>query len=320
MEMTIEQLYAEHRGKLSDKWSLYLPEYDRLLAPYRKRSVRILEIGIQNGGSLEIWQRAFPQAVSIVGCDINPDCARLQYSDPRISVIVGDANTDEVTGRIQALSPGFDIIIDDGSHRSHDIIQSFARYFPLLADGGLFIAEDLHCSYWRDYEGGLFFPFSSVAFFKRLADVVNHEHWGNGQPHSAVLRSFGAAYGINFGEEMLKHVHAVEFANSMCSVRKMAPADNTAGRRVIVGTEETVTHGHRVLHGSPFPTIVEANNEWANRGMLPEEELLLRIQQVTELQQTLAERDRQIARLSQALSECGGQKGNPGPASGAQDA
>lgn len=54
---TLQQLYQEHHGKVSDKWSLYLAEYDRLLSPYRERAVNLLEIGIQNGGSLEIWTR-----------------------------------------------------------------------------------------------------------------------------------------------------------------------------------------------------------------------------------------------------------------------
>ena len=51
---TLHQLYSKHNGKVSDKWSLYLMEYDRLLNDYRDKPMRLLEIGIQNGGSLEI--------------------------------------------------------------------------------------------------------------------------------------------------------------------------------------------------------------------------------------------------------------------------
>jgi len=61
---TLQELYRLHAGKVSDKWSLYLDEYDRLLTPYRDKPIRLLEIGIQNGGSLEIWDEFSPMPKS----------------------------------------------------------------------------------------------------------------------------------------------------------------------------------------------------------------------------------------------------------------
>jgi Fe2+ transport system protein FeoA len=45
-----------------------------LLAPYRDKEVRLLEIGVNRGNSLRIWNDAFLNATSIVGIDINPEC------------------------------------------------------------------------------------------------------------------------------------------------------------------------------------------------------------------------------------------------------
>src|SRR4030081_1710029 len=81
IKKTVEQLYKEHNGRVSDRWSSYLPQYERILNEYRDKPVRLLEIGIQNGGSLELWAKYFPNAQKLVGCDINPDCARLSYED-----------------------------------------------------------------------------------------------------------------------------------------------------------------------------------------------------------------------------------------------
>jgi hypothetical protein len=245
MMKSIRELYVEHQGKVSDKWSLYLEEYDRLFGPYRDRPVRLLEIGIQNGGSLELWSKYFMQAVALVGCDINPDCARLTYSDSRISVVVGDANTDAAAAEVFAHSNSFDIVIDDGSHRSSDIVRSFARYFPTLSEGGLFVAEDLHCSYWADFEGGLFDPNSSITFFKRLADVVNYEHWGITRSNRAVLEGIFARYGCEIAEDVLDQIHSVEFINSICVIRKAPPAQNRLGERFIAGEVELVVTGHK---------------------------------------------------------------------------
>ena len=182
MNKTLDQLYREHKGKLSDKWSLYLTEYDRLFTVYRNQPVQLLEIGVQNGGSLEIWDQYFPNARKIIGCDINPSCAALQYRSPRIAVVTGDANLDEFQNEILQYASTFDIIIDDGSHDSSDIVRSFARYFPYLSETGIYVAEDLHCSYWDNFEGGLHQPLSAMSFFKRLTDIVNHEHWRNRRP------------------------------------------------------------------------------------------------------------------------------------------
>ena len=158
-EKTLTEIYEEHTGKVSDKWPLYLSEYDRIFKGYRTQPIKILEIGIQNGGSLEIWPKFFPNGKKFIGCDINPNCAKLQFEDPRIKLVIGDANTNKTQNDILQHSSEFDIVIDDGSHLSSHIIKSFARYFPILLDGGVYVAEDLHCSYWVDYEGGLLDPF-----------------------------------------------------------------------------------------------------------------------------------------------------------------
>ena len=69
---TLKQLYGEHKGKVSDKWFSYLSEYERIFASYREMPLRLLEIGVQNGGSLEIWSKYFHKAEKLLGCDIRP--------------------------------------------------------------------------------------------------------------------------------------------------------------------------------------------------------------------------------------------------------
>ena len=265
---TIQQLYKEHQGKISDKWTLYLNEYERLFSFYRDKPISFLEIGIQNGGSLEIWSKYFSNATALIGVDINQGCARLRYDDLRISVIVGDANAPKVRERVFQRSPQFDIIIDDGSHLSSDIIKSFALYFPRIVEGGVFVAEDLHCSYWSQFEGGLFDPYSSISFFKALADIINHEHWGIRKLRADILRGIFTKYGCEIDEESLAQVHSVEFLNSMCVVRKAPAADNRLGRRFIAGSMELVVPNSTVNwpHDRPYqfdPGFDQSGNPWS---------------------------------------------------------
>ncbi len=296
---TLSQLYAEHIGKSSDKWSLYLIEYNRLFDSYRDMAVRLLEIGVQNGGSLEIWSKYFNNASALIGCDVNPKCGYLNFENTRIAVVIGDANAPEVQDRVLQHSSQFDLIIDDGSHLSSDIIKSFVLYFPKIADGGIYIVEDLHCSYWGKFEGGLFDPYSSISFFKRLADVINHEHWGIPKARNDILLGIFTKYGCSVNSEVLSEVHSIEFINSMCVIRKASAQCNSIGRRVIAGTLELVVAGHKNLDVNPYqlnPDHDQSHNQWTTRDTPPDEAI-----QITEW--SLDNAQKQINNLNQTLVE-----------------
>jgi uncharacterized coiled-coil protein SlyX len=241
MRKTFRQLFEQHKEKVSDKWSSYLDEWDWLFAPYRDREIRILEIGIQNGGSLEIWGKYFSNASKIIGCDINPKCEQLHFSDSRITVILGDANSDDCENKINQVMSKLDIIIDDGSHKSSDIVRSFGRYFPHLNDDGIYIVEDLHTSYWPEFEGGLNNPLSAMAFFKRLVDLINYEHWRNNRPRESTLKPFEESFDIDFINSDFCRIHSIEFMNSLCVIKKAAPDKNVLGKRTVTGLDEYIT-------------------------------------------------------------------------------
>ena len=302
-------LYRAHEGKVSVKWSIYLTEYDRLFLNLREQPVRILEIGVQNGGSLEILSKYFSNSQILVGCDINTECSKLAYNDPRIHLIIGDINTDSVEKKILKHSTNFDLIIDDGSHISSDIVKSFARYFSYLNEGGLFIAEDLHCSYWQEYEGGLYNPYSSMTFFKRLADLINHEHWGIKKTRCQLLQGFSEKFSIEFDEKELECIHSIEFFNSICVVRKREAGSNLLGGRFVAGQHEFVVPGHLQLSGvSQAPP--QGVNEWTVMSQAPEEtwkqlvtKLSDRDSQIANISKSLADRDSQIANISKSLAD-----------------
>ncbi|TPM32638.1 glycoside hydrolase family 99-like domain-containing protein [Mesorhizobium sp. B2-3-5] len=272
-DSSLRDLYLAHSGKISDKWSIYLETYDRIFAQYRNRPVRILEIGVQNGGSLEVWREYFTKAELVLGCDINVACGNLVFDDKKIAVIVGDANTDEVESNIAAVSKEFDIIIDDGSHTSSDIIRSFARYFPYISQGGLYIVEDLHCSYWREFEGGLYDPLSSMSFFKRLLDVVNHEHWGLNRSRMEALATFAEKHEVAFDDAALASIHSIEFLNSLCIVTKRPIQENVLGPRSVQGRIALADGSMVPLDGTENEAADQTGNPWSLKAVTMEEEI-----------------------------------------------
>lgn len=240
---TLTDLYQEKSGKVSLKWELYLKEYDRVLAEYQDSSVNILEIGVQNGGSLEAWSQYFKNAQSIVGVDIDQKCQSLVYSDDRIQVIIGDCCQQNVLEKITRQAAIFDLVFDDGSHQSADIIKAFLLYFPKLSVDGIYIIEDLHCSYWSNYEGGLFDSYSSITFIKKLIDIINHQHWQNGMSINQYMENFLIQSGLDpltMNLDFLNQVHSIEIINSLCIIKKNAVQDNIIRELTVKGSDDSV--------------------------------------------------------------------------------
>lgn len=171
------RLFYAHRGRPAYKWTHYLDVYERYLGPWRGRQVRLLEIGVWNGGSLELWRDYLgPQAI-IFGLDIDPACAG--RADPPNQVRIGSQADKGFVRAVVAEMGGLDIVIDDGSHIAHHQRASFQALWPLLSDGGLYLIEDLHTAYWPGhYKGGFRRAGTAVEMIKSLMDEVNRAyHW-----------------------------------------------------------------------------------------------------------------------------------------------
>jgi len=217
MATSLWQIYGEHRGKVSDKWTSYLSRYEDLFAPYRDEPISLLEIGVQNGGSVEMWAKYFRKAERIVGVDINPECGGLIFDDPRVQVIIGNATNNEMQNIIKG---DFNIIIDDGSHYDADIIKGFSVWFQRLRTEGLYVVEDMHCC--QDST-----PINGVCYFMGIAKELTHNR-----------------------KVVPEGVFSIEFLNSLVIVHKRLPKDCGLGTRFIAGQIEKVAGGHKPLHGS----------------------------------------------------------------------
>lgn len=69
----IGELFWNNRGPVVHKWHHYLPIYERYLSPLRSRPIRMLEIGVSKGGSLQLWRKYFGPEAVIFGIDIDPE-------------------------------------------------------------------------------------------------------------------------------------------------------------------------------------------------------------------------------------------------------
>lgn len=233
---TIDTLHRTKTGKVSDKWASYLPYYDKLFSPLRHAPITMLEIGIQNGGSLETWSSYFTEAQKFIGCDIDPKCEGLRYDDARVNVVVGDANAAPTFQKILGLAQQFDIVIDDGSHISRDILNSFINYFPLVKPGGIYVVEDAHCLYMNAYGGGILNEYSAYNFFKKLVDVTSFQFWKDDLSIQNYFRTF---FDTSTTPSFIVDgwVDSIEFKNSLITIRKAErPGHDKLGERITVGS------------------------------------------------------------------------------------
>jgi predicted O-methyltransferase YrrM len=147
----------------------YTKWYEAMWAAQRLEPVKFLEIGVQTGASLRMWEEFFPNG-RIVGIDVDPRCQVLESK--RVSIVIGSQDDPAVRDRLSECHPkGFDIIIDDGSHVSEHMEKSFDLYFPILKPGGTYVIEDLHCSYNPNYQGNT--PITIMNWLKARLDDVN---------------------------------------------------------------------------------------------------------------------------------------------------
>ena len=256
---TLREIYKNHSGKVSDKWDIYLDTYEQKLSALKKSPIKLFEIGVLNGGSLQIFSQYFENAELILGCDIDKNCQKLKYTENNIKLIVGDVNSDEISNQI-IKNGDFDIIIDDGSHTSKDIVTSFCKYFKHLKYDGIYIVEDLHASYQKEHGGGLFYPISSMNFFKKLVDIINFEHWGINKEKNFILRTFKQNYQINMDSVNFGEIHSIEFINSLCFIKKKLPKENELGKRHVVGNDAMVVPDRKKYHDTKVQILDQKNH------------------------------------------------------------
>ena len=93
----------------TDKQSIhsYGPVYEDLLARFQGKSVNLLEVGVQYGGSLLLWHQLLPKAY-IVGVDVqnavHPSIFE-RMDNARYSFIVDDAYSDATAVKIKTIMP-----------------------------------------------------------------------------------------------------------------------------------------------------------------------------------------------------------------------
>ena len=213
------EIWNQPRKLKSDKWEHYFDIYDHCLSRFYGKKISFLEIGIQNGGSIEVAQKLFDSKSSISGLDIDPRCSDISAILQNINIYIGSQVDEQILNRIaNDHNKNFDVIIDDGSHIQSHMIFTFTRMFQFLNDGGIYLIEDTHTNYSPSHQES-FFGIGLYDYFKGLSERLNIDYM---DPESRQRYKIprDQRNKKNYHNDISHFIFSIEFFDSIIAIRK----------------------------------------------------------------------------------------------------
>lgn len=170
----LEKHFTENTGRLIHKWKHYFDIYDRHFSRFKGTDVHIVEFGVSQGGSLQMWKQYFGPNAKIFGIDINPHCKKLE--EEQIEIFIGDQEDKKFLKSLIEKIPKIDILIDDGGHTMKQQINTYEELFSYIDKNGVYLCEDLHTSYWPKWGGGYKKRGTFIEYSKNFIDYINAWH------------------------------------------------------------------------------------------------------------------------------------------------
>lgn len=195
----LERYFRDNTGRLIQKWHHYFEIYDRHLARFRGTDVHVLEFGVAQGGSAQMWKHYFGPRCRYFGVDKNPACKAVE--EERVQVFIGDQEDRGFLRELAAGIPRIDVLIDDGGHRMKQQIHTFEELFPKIQPHGVYVCEDLHTSYWKNYGGGLRRRGTFIEYAKGFIDDIHA--WHSRTPRLRVNNFTRSAHSLHFYDSVL---------------------------------------------------------------------------------------------------------------------
>jgi hypothetical protein len=156
------------------KWLQYFPAYARHFSQFIGKEVHIMEIGVQSGGSLDMWKEVFGPGAHVYGGDINAKCKL--YEDNQTKIFIGDQGP-EYWAQVKKEVPRIDILIDDGGHMPDQQTGTLGMMLENLSPNGIYMTEDVHGvdnPFWQALK--LNQLDSNMFHFKDLGKLVSSVH------------------------------------------------------------------------------------------------------------------------------------------------
>ena len=134
---------SEKKGTDKDTKHSYLGIYEEIFREYKNKTIEILELGVQFGGSSLLWHDYFLESnLTLIDIEeLMTDEIKSKLDQRRYNYIISDAYQQKI---IEILGDKkFDIIIDDGPHTIQSqkfVINSYSKF---LHRDSIMVIEDI---------------------------------------------------------------------------------------------------------------------------------------------------------------------------------
>jgi hypothetical protein len=155
----------------SSKHTSYFDTYDRVLSnlsTLNRKQCTVVEVGVQNGGSLCFWREVLGSGARIIGVDLNPEAKLLETAG--FEIYIGSQSDPNFWKEFYLSVGEVDILVDDGGHTDLQQIVTLCSSLEHIKDGGCIITEDCHTSYMSNF--GNPSDVSFMSFSKRIIDSI----------------------------------------------------------------------------------------------------------------------------------------------------
>jgi hypothetical protein len=171
------------------KIDTYFENYESAFEKLKKPDLVVVEVGVLDGGSLEMWQSFFGPTARIIGVEKNPGAVKLRSLGFEI-LIADQESRSELEKVFKEIGP-IDIFIDDGAHTAKGQIVSSLVAAKYVKDGGVIIVEDTHSSFASDF--GMPHKYSFANWVHQVGDLLDQAYLVNkGQQNQKSYKQYPA--------------------------------------------------------------------------------------------------------------------------------
>ena len=141
----LRNYFEQNEGRLINKFDHYFDVYERYFSKFRNKKITIVEIGVYQGGSLQMWRKYFGKEATIWGIDIDPRCKSLE--DENTHILIGSQEDPLFLRSIVDKIGMIDILIDDGGHTQDQQIVSFEELYQKVKSKEINLNELLEANF-----------------------------------------------------------------------------------------------------------------------------------------------------------------------------
>jgi hypothetical protein len=166
--------FFKNSPRYSIKWSNYFNIYENIFKKFINKKIKVVEIGIGDGGSLFMWKKFFGKKAEIIGIELNPEAKRLEKYG--FKIFNGDQSNPNFWKKFFKKVGKIDILIDDGGHTNFQQITTLMESLKNINNGGMIVFEDTHTSFMKN--SGFRNPskYSFINFTTSLIEIIHRRN------------------------------------------------------------------------------------------------------------------------------------------------